>query len=177
MRLKHLLLTGYRGCGKSVVGQLLSEMLSRPLVDIDIAIESNAGKSIAEIFAEVGEVGFRDLETSQIAHLETLQEPSIISLGGGAILRSENRDRICALGYTVWLQASPETIRQRIENDGTTSSRRPRLSQLGDLEEIRSILESRTPWYKEVSNLAVKTDALSMQQVAATIADWFQRIT
>ncbi len=152
-------------------------MLSRTLIDTDIAIESRAGKSIAEIFAEAGEEGFRNMESAQIDSLGTLSEPAIISLGGGAILRRVNRDRIKALGYTVWLQASPETLFQRISNDQWTQTRRPKLSKLGDLEEIRSILESRLAWYNEVADFAVQTDGLSMQQVAEAIADRFPLIT
>lgn len=173
----HLLLIGYRGCGKSGVGKLLSELLGRDLIDTDIAIETSQGKTIAEIFAEVGEEGFRDLESNQIANLDSLKESAIISLGGGAILRPENRRCIRNLGKTVWLQATPETIFERISNDETTQSRRPKLSNLSDRDEIRSILEMRVPWYKEVADLAVSTDGVSMEQVAKTIVDWHQRIT
>jgi len=173
----HLLLIGYRGCGKSGVGKLLSELLDRNLIDTDIAIETSEGKTIAEIFAEVGEQGFRDLESNQIANLDSLEESAIISLGGGAILRPENRRCIRNLGKTVWLQATPETIFERISNDETTQSRRPKLSNLSDRDEIRSILEMRVPWYKEVSDLAVATDGVSMERVAKTIVDWHQRIT
>ena len=173
----HLLLIGYRGCGKSGVGKLLSELLDRNLIDTDIAIETSEGKTIAEIFAEVGEQGFRDLESNQIANLDSLEESAIISLGGGAILRPENRRCIRNLGKTVWLQATPETIFERISNDETTQSRRPKLSNLSDRDEIRSILEMRVPWYKEVADLAVSTDGVSMERVAKTIVDWHQRIT
>ena len=173
----HLLLIGYRGCGKSGVGKLLSELLDRDLIDTDIAIETSEGKTIAEIFAEVGEEGFRDLESNQIANLDSLKESAIISLGGGAILRPENRRCIRNLGKTVWLQATPETIFERISNDETTQSRRPKLSNLSDSDEIRSILEMRVPWYKEVADLAVSTDGVSMERVAKTIVDWHQRIT
>ncbi len=177
MAITHLLLTGYRGCGKSAVGQLLSVALSRKLIDIDAAIESSAGKSIAELFSEVGQEGFRDLESAQISHLAALKESAIISLGGGAILRPENRKCIRNLGKTVWLQATPETIEERISKDKTTQTRRPKLSKLGDMEEIRSILKMRIPWYNEVADLAVSTDDQSMESVAETIADWFHRIT
>ncbi|HUP80715.1 MAG TPA: shikimate kinase [Pirellula sp.] len=173
----HLLLIGYRGCGKSGVGKLLSELLDRDLIDTDIAIETSEGKTIAEIFAEVGEEGFRDLESNQITNLDSLKESAIISLGGGAILRPENRRCIRNLGKTVWLQATPETIFERISNDETTQSRRPKLSNLSDRDEIRSILEMRVPWYKEVADLAVSTDGVSMERVAKTIVDWHQRIT
>ncbi len=177
MAIKHLILTGYRGCGKSAVGKLLSVSLSRKLIDIDLAIESSTDKSIAEIFSEVGQEGFRDLESTQIASLVLLKESAIISLGGGAILRSENRKCIRNLGKTVWLQATPETILDRISNDRTTQSRRPKLSKLGDMEEIRSILDMRIPWYNEVADLAVSTDGVSMERVAEIVADWFHHIT
>lgn len=177
MAIKHLILTGYRGCGKSAVGKLLSVSLSRKLIDIDMAIESSTDKSIAEIFSEVGQEGFRDLESTQIASLVSLKESAIISLGGGAVLRSENRKCIRNLGKTVWLQATPETILDRISNDSTTQSRRPKLSKLGDMEEIRSILDTRIPWYNEVADLAVSTDGVSMERVAEIVADWFHHIT
>ena len=177
MAIKHLILTGYRGCGKSAVGKLLSVSLSRKLIDIDMAIEASTDKSIAEIFSEVGQEGFRDLESTQIASLVSLKESAIISLGGGAILRSENRKCIRNLGKTVWLQATPETILDRISNDSTTQSRRPKLSKLGDMEEIRSILDMRIPWYNEVADLAVSTDGVSMERVAEIVADWFHHIT
>ncbi len=174
--LKHLFLTGYRGCGKSVVGQLLSKSLARRLIDTDLLIESETGQTIAEIFCEVGQEGFRDLESGHIASLASIAEPAIISLGGGAIIRSENRGCIRKLGKTVWLQATPETLFERISNDLTTQSRRPKLSQLGDLDEIRSILEKRIPWYKEVADFVISTDGLSMEQVAEAIVDWYRRI-
>lgn len=152
-------------------------MLSWDFIDTDLEIEEKEGRSIAEIFAEVGEAGFRDLESAQISGLGSLKEPSIISLGGGAILRPENRNQIRELGFTVWLQASVETLHERIAHDHATQSRRPKLSKLGDEQEIRSILESRLVWYKEVADLAVNTDKLSMQEVAETIVDRFQLIT
>ena len=173
---KHLLLTGYRGCGKSAVGQCLAQRLNRPLVDIDLEIEASAGKTIAELFSEVGEQGFRDLESNQIVLQRSLKQPAIISLGGGSVLRQENRECIRSLGQTVWLQATPETIFERISKDKSTQARRPKLSVLGDMDEIRLILAKRIEWYKEVSDFAVATDGLSMDKVADSILDWYQRI-
>jgi len=109
--------------------------------------------------------------------LISLDEPAIISLGGGAIIRLQNRICIRGLGKTVWLQAEPETIVERIANDSATHARRPKLSTLGELDEIRTILQLRLPWYKEVSDFAVSTDGLTMEQVAETILKWFQCIT
>ena len=173
---KHLLLTGYRGCGKSAVGNLLSQLLSRDLIDTDLAIELAANKTIAEIFTESGQDRFRDLESNQIASLVLLTQPMIISLGGGAILRPENRQLIRNLGKTVWLQATPDTIHDRVSKDGSTQTRRPKLSQLGDLEEIRSILEVRTPLYEEVADLVVSTDCRTTDEVARIVAEWVRSL-
>ena len=177
MAVKHLLLAGYRGCGKSAVGKLLSESLSWRFIDTDIEIEAATGQTIAEIFEQRGQDGFRDLEASQIASLVYLREPTIVSLGGGAVLRAENRICIRNLGKSVWLQACPETIFERISSDSTTQERRPKLSKLGDMEEIRTVLDMRVPWYKEVADFAVSTDGISIERVAEIIVDWFRRIT
>ncbi len=173
---KHLLLTGYRGCGKSAIGRLLSESLSRQLIDTDVAIEIHTGQSIAEIFEQLGQDGFRDLESSQIASLVSLKDPAIISLGGGAILRPENRNCIRNLGKSVWLQATPETIFERISKDSSTQMRRPKLSKLGDMDEIRSVLAERVPWYKEVADFTVSTDGVTVERIAEIIVDWFHPI-
>ncbi len=177
MPLKHLLLTGYRGCGKSAVGKLLSESLARQLIDTDVAIEIEAGQTIAKIFKQRGQEGFRDLESNQIASLVSLKDPAIISLGGGAILRPENRNCIRNLGKSVWLQATPETIFERISRDSKTQVQRPKLSKLGDMDEIRTILEARVAWYKEVADFTVSTDGLSVERIAEIIVDWFHPIT
>jgi len=171
---EHLLLTGYRGCGKSTIGSLLAAGLSRNFVDTDLEIESKAGKSIAEIFSESGEAGFRDLESWQIANLISLPAPSVIALGGGAIIRPENRLGIRALGKTVWLQASSATILHRIASDESTQSRRPKLSKLGHSDEIETILSTRIPWYKEVSDFVISTDESPMEHVVQSILEWYQ---
>ena len=173
---KHLLLTGYRGCGKSAIGQRLALKLSLDFIDTDLSIESAAGKSIAEIFEDIGQEGFRDLESYQIESLKSLSIPAVISLGGGAILRAYNREWIRNLGKTVWLQADPNTIHVRIAEDEATKVRRPKLSPLGELDEIRSFLEMRVPLYQEVADLAVSTDGRTMDEIAAVIADWYRSI-
>ena len=171
---QHLLLTGYRGTGKSTVGKMVANRLDFAFLDIDDEIEQSSGKTIAEIFAESGEQGFRDLETNHILKLRELALPSVISLGGGAIIRSINRQAISQLGLTVWLQASPENIVARISGDPQTQSRRPKLSTLGNLDEVRSKLEERREWYSEVADKTIDCDRSSQEEIAASIVDWYQ---
>lgn len=166
----HIFFIGYRGCGKSAVGRIVAEKLELPFVDTDITIESNAGRSIAEIFAESGEATFRDLESSAISSSKDLA-PSVISLGGGAILREANRDWIKKLGKAIWLKASPEVLATRIAQDTTTSARRPALSKLGTLDEIVSILSIRTPLYHAAADIEIDTTDLSPLDVASKVIE------
>jgi shikimate kinase len=170
----HLLLTGYRGCGKTTIGGLVARSLQFRLIDTDLEVEAQSGCSIAEIFENSGESTFRDLESDQIHKLEAITEPCVISLGGGAILRPENRERIRTLGRTVWLQASPEIIFERISKDANTATRRPKLSKLGELEEIRSLLLQRSCLYAEVAGMQISTEELSMEAVAMRIVEWYR---
>lgn len=169
----HIYFIGYRGCGKSAVGRIVADQLGLPCLDTDVAIEAKAGQSIADIFAQSGESTFRDLETAII--LETQNMPtSVISLGGGAILREFNRQTIKNAGRVVWLQASPETLATRIQSDTTTASRRPALSKLGTLDEIRSILEVRTPLYRDAADIEIDTTELTTTDVADKVIHWLR---
>ncbi|MEQ1827821.1 MAG: shikimate kinase [Pirellula sp.] len=167
-------MTGYRGCGKSTVGALVANSLGFEYVDTDAVVESSAGESIAELFEHVGEAGFRDLESDAIRNVGILTQPAVISLGGGAILREENRALIREMGVTVWLQASPETLMERISKDSSTATRRPKLSKLGDLEEIRSILSQRACWYQAIADMHISTELHSLEQVATQIVNWYR---
>ena len=92
-----------------------------------------------DLYEAGGEPLFRDLESEALAAVSQAT-PSIISLGGGAILRDSNRELIRRTGLCVWLDADAETIAERIRQDASTSDQRPALTTLGELEEIRELL-------------------------------------
>jgi len=164
----NLALIGYRGTGKSHIARLLAGQLQWPLVDADIYVEQQAGKSIAEIFAEVGEPGFRDLESQALIEL-TEASGQILSLGGGVILREENRQRMADHCFTVWLTASPGEIARRLSGDAATQARRPSLTGKSTLEEIEEVLAARIPLYRKCADLTIDTEKQSPQQVAQAI--------
>ena len=168
----HLFLVGYRGCGKSSVGRRLGDILGLPATDSDNGVEQAAGKSIRSIFSEDGEPVFRDFESQAIQTLAEGPE-SIISLGGGAILREQNRGIIKGHGLVVWLQASVDEIAQRIAEDSLTKERRPALTQLAALDEIAHLLEIREPIYREVADFTVQTDRRAINDIASEIARWY----
>ena len=170
----HLFLTGYRGCGKSSTARALSSLLGRPWVDTDDLVEAHAGESISDIFRDRGEAAFRALEASILSDVCRYSVPHIVALGGGAILREENRRMISESGWVAWLRASPEVLAGRISNDLSTLARRPALSQLGTLSEIRNILEARTPIYESICDWAIDTENHTPDQIAEEIRGAFE---
>lgn len=146
-------------------------MLGIPWIDLDHAIQTESGRSIAEIFDAYGESGFRDLESRSLKKA-VIDPPHVISLGGGAILSSENRDLIKNSGRCVWLTASPETIAGRIAGDVVTTAQRPALTKLASLDEIRHLLNVREPFYREVAELTINTENQTSQEIAEQIVAW-----
>lgn len=168
MNTKHLYLTGYRGCGKSTVRHELARRLALPSVDLDEEIERTSGMLISEIFRQSGESGFRELETSQLEQVAALT-PHVIALGGGAILRQKNRERIRQTGWCVWLDADEQTLADRIAGDVTSVDRRPSLTNSPLLQEIRDVLAARRPIYQSVSDVQVWTAGRSIDVIVEDI--------
>ena len=170
---QHLYLTGYRGSGKTTVGRLVASRLGRRCIDLDDEIETHAGRSIREIFADSGEATFRDLETAALLRVAS-DSPAVISLGGGAILRPENREVIAKSGIAVWLKIDADTVIQRLAGDTTTAARRPSLTGLPPREEVESLLQKREPLYREAADCEVDAagqgvDAI-VEQIVTKIA-------
>lgn len=163
-----LTLIGYRATGKTTLAKLLAARLGFGWIDADVEIERRAGKSIARIFAEDGEPAFRDLEAEVIADL-CRQPKLVLATGGGAPLRSESRRKMRAGGKVVWLTAQPETIHARMSGDATTADRRPNLTDKGPLEEIRTLLTSREPIYRESAHVQVDTEGKTPEAITDEI--------
>jgi shikimate kinase len=164
----NLVLIGYRGVGKTSVACELADRLNRDWFDADVVLEHTAGKTIAQIFAEGGEPAFRDWEGRIIEQLAK-HRGAIIATGGGAILRETNRKALARNGRFVWLQASPETIHARIQADAATAARRPSLTRLGELDEIRALLAERGPIYAELAEATIDTEGKSVAELADEI--------
>lgn len=140
-RKKNIALIGMPGCGKTSVGQALAELLGRPFIDIDQAVEARAGRSIAGLFASEGENAFRYLET-QVLDEAAKQSGAVIATGGGVVTRKENRPLLRQNSVVVWLTRQ----RQDLPTEG-----RP-LSQSRPLAELE---RERTPLYRAWSDLRI----------------------
>ena len=165
----NLVLIGYRGTGKSTVGRRLAEQLEMDFIDADDELERRAGQTIREIFASGGEAAFRDLEAVVIADL-LHSDKRVLALGGGAVVRPENRMLIRqAKNCVIWLQAGAATLDRRISVDTSTSQRRPNLTASGGLAEIERLLATREPLYRECARFAVGTEDKTTEQIAAEV--------
>ena len=162
---KNIVLTGFMGTGKSSAGLILSELLGRPLVDSDSVLEQETGRSIAEIFSEEGETGFRRLERDVIRRLASVPS-QIITTGGGAVLDPENLAVHRASGVLICLRAQPESILARIKME----AHRPLLEGGDRLQNIQELLAARAPVYGQISH-QVDTDGQTPLQVAEKIQE------
>ncbi len=175
---KHLYLTGLRGTGKSTIGKLLAARLDRPFLDLDELVEKTVGMSIAEMFKARGEPFFRELESQTLALLgEALLSgqaaPGVVALGGGVCERAQNREWVQKTGRAVWLEAPAEILHQRIQKDAKSGGRRPALSSLSSLEELKLLGERRRSNYEACADFRLETGKLSPAEAAESIAQWW----
>lgn len=165
-----IVLVGYRGSGKTTIGREVARILKWPFVDADEEIVKRAGKTIKDIFAQDGEPAFRELETHVVRDLMERQN-TVISLGGGAIVREENRQSVIAAKATVvYLQADAQTLYDRIAADVKTAANRPALTGLTGLDEVRHLLQTRAPGYLAVMTQVLDVNNLSIEKAAERIA-------
>jgi shikimate kinase len=161
----NIVLIGYRGTGKTVVGELLAERLGMTYMGMDAQIVKKAGMSIPEIVEKSGWPGFRDME-SQVARELAGLDNLIIDTGGGVIERSENIEALQTNARIFWLKASVNAIVSRIQED----TQRPALiAGKTFTEEVAEVLEQRTPKYKSAAHHEIDTDPLTPEQVAEKI--------
>lgn len=107
--MKNIILIGMMGCGKTTAGRLLAQQLGRPFVDCDELMEGHTGRTIAEIFAQDGERGFRSLESQVLEQLSN-QEGLVIATGGGAVLSRKNVTSLRRNGTLVFLDRPIDQI-------------------------------------------------------------------
>lgn len=160
-------LIGYRGSGKSTIGRKLADQLWQKFVDVDDLIVQRAGKSIREIFEQDGEPRFRDIESEVVREVSALAE-HVIALGGGSLLREDNREVIRSAGHRVlYLRCDPEELHRRIHTDPQTAATRPSLTNLGGgIDEIRKLLAEREPTYRAMMHAELDVTNLSPEEAA-----------
>ena len=159
-----LFIIGPMASGKSLLGRILSEYLDLPYVDMDKEIELRAGAEISWIFEKEGEEGFRDRESAVLKESSEL-ESFIISTGGGAILRNENRELMRSRGKVIYLETPIEIQLSRTLNDKT----RPLIENVDKKEVFSALSKERTPFYEELSDIRVPFKDRSKDELLNTV--------
>ena len=189
---RNIILVGFMASGKSVVGEALSRLTSRPMADADDEIVRRANKSIHQIFQDSGEPAFRDLERAVIQDL-CAQSGNIIAAGGGAFVDPKNRKRMLDSGMVICLSARPETILRRVNElqsvaqlsgaeapsgpsaqaeaiGGSSEPVRPLLVGDDPMERIQRLLSERVEAYAQ-AHYTIETDQQEPDQVALRIVE------
>jgi len=161
----NIVLTGFMGTGKSVVGRHVAQELRTPFIDIDIAITKKAGASIKDIFVTKGEPAFRAFESEVIAELAS-QDKTVIATGGGALLDPKNLENLQKNGILVCLTARVGTLLERLKEDLT----RPLLAGENVEQKMERLMQERQSIYK-LCPIQVDTDGKTIAQVAKEIIE------
>jgi shikimate kinase len=167
-----IVLIGYRGTGKSVVGEIVADRLGLSCVGMDAQIVERAGIPIPEIVEKYGWPGFRDRETELALDLAQ-KDNLVVDTGGGIIERPENMAALGKNAVVVWLKASVDTIVSRIQGD----TQRPSLTREKSFtEEVEDVLSGRLEKYKNATQYEIDTDDLTPQEIAWRIVQIFDSI-
>jgi shikimate kinase len=166
MSVRAIVLVGFMGAGKSSVGRELGRQLNWPFEDLDDRIEAREGHSVEQIFRECGEAAFRQAEHLALQQLisELKSEPRVLALGGGAFVHSNNAELLESSGLpTVFLNASPEELFRRCEEQGTNRPLRRDRTQFFEL------YYKRLPHYSK-AGLQIDTTGKDVTSVTSEIS-------
>ncbi len=168
--LPNIIFIGFMGSGKSSVGRHVAGMTGHRFLDTDDLVSQKAKQDIPSIFAAHGEEYFRDLETGCLKDLVGICGV-VLATGGGLILREENRALLKKIGVTVWLDAEPDVIFERVSRN----SRRPLLATENPRETFDRLRQARLPTYEAASDFRVDSTGLTHAQAAKCAIEGIRR--
>lgn len=164
-----IILIGFMGVGKTVIGKKLAKKLNIRWVDIDEEIEKREQKSIENIFEVYGEGYFRILENNLLKELVN-QDNIVISTGGGILKKEENYSILKDEENVVFLDANVDTIIKNLSSNKDEINRRPLLKTSINLyKTIENLLYERYEKYISVSNFKIDTNDKNIDEVVSQI--------
>jgi shikimate kinase len=170
--IRHVVLIGLPGSGKTTVGKLLADALKAPFQDIDAIVSRKEGRPVSMIFAEKGEAVFREMERVEV-EAALAGPPAIISPGGGWAAQPGALSSVQQRGLVVYLKTRPDTALTR-----AAPGNRPVLMGEDPALQMRQLLNDREPFYV-LADATVETDRKAPAKVveelvrlARTRAGW-----
>lgn len=158
-------LIGFMGSGKTTFGKALAAHCGMDFLDMDEYIEQQAGKSIAQIFAEDGEAAFRQLESDTLVQLRDSLHHTVVATGGGMPLRKENARLLKEIGTVNYLTATSKEIYDRVKDD----TKRPLLQTEDPYAKICQMMKERRPKYEAACDKIIDTNSNDIEEIIRAI--------
>lgn len=158
-------LIGFMGSGKTTFGKALAAHCGMDFLDTDEYIEQQAGKTIAQIFAEDGEDAFRQIETDTLIQLRDSLHNTVVATGGGMPLRKENARLLKEIGTVNYLTATSKEIYDRVKDD----TKRPLLQTDNPYEKICNMMKERKPKYEAACDKVIDTNSNDIDEIIRAI--------
>lgn len=149
--MKRIILIGYMGAGKTTVGRQLAMNLGLQFYDLDWYIEMRYHTTVAKIFAEKGEEGFRELERNMLHEVAEF-ENVVLSCGGGTPCFFDNMEYMNSLADTVYLKARPEVLAMHLKMGKVERPLIKGKTEEELLEYITESLAKREPYYTQAKH-------------------------
>jgi shikimate kinase len=163
----NIVLIGMRGSGKSTVGKMLAKKIKKEFVNMDGLLEQKEKKRLPTMISLYGWEYFREKE-SEIAEEISHKTNTVISTGGGIILRKENIDALKRNGKFIFLKTSVDTMLKRIKN----ATNRPALTHKQTLkDEIQQVWKERKELYEQAADITIETDRKTVEEIANEIIE------
>jgi shikimate kinase len=168
--MNRIFLIGYMGCGKTTLGKRLAASLGFAFIDLDGFIEEKFHKSVATIFAEMGQDEFREMEKNALSEVAEF-ENTVIATGGGAPCFFDNIDTMNRTGLSVYIKLSPEQLATRLEN--SRAGKRPLIAGKSG-EELRSFITDgllqREKFYLQARLIVAGSDDDIIRKISQSLA-------
>jgi shikimate kinase len=168
--MNRIFLIGYMGCGKTTLGKRLAAVLGFAFIDLDGFIEEKYHKSVADIFAEMGQDKFREMEKNALSEVAEF-ENTVIATGGGAPCFFDNIDTMNGAGLSVYIKLSPEQLATRLEN--SRAGKRPLIAGKSG-EELRSFITDgllqREKFYLQARLIVAGSDDDIIRKISQSLA-------
>ena len=162
--MNHIAIIGFMGSGKTRVGKRLSKDLGLEFVDVDKVITKRMNLTVKEIYRRFGEPFYRALETTTIKALIQDNEKKVISLGSGLPIQEQNKAYINQLGTVVYIKASADTLKKRLEGSGNSL-----VDGENSDEKLRKLLKQRDPIYAGFADIQVITGVKTFDELIEEI--------
>ena len=173
--MKRVFLIGYMGSGKTTVGKRLAISLSLSFIDLDDFIQNKYRKTIAELFAEIGEEEFRKIESKTLREVSEIEDV-VISTGGGAPCFFDNMKIMNNAGITLYIEAEPEELAARLLASKTVRPLIVSKSEDELIPFIRKHLSQRERYYKSAQIIYHTDKMITKEDINLTIEGIEERL-